>query len=89
MLKNFLYFFLFIITTAWSTTKSFTLIIAAAELRDDYRFYHSFSNKAKKFFGVKHQDAIAVAYHSRFYTKYEDKHYTLTGVSIWSDWSKE
>ena len=34
MLKNFLYFFLFIITTAWSTTKTFTLIIAAAELRD-------------------------------------------------------
>ena len=58
-----------------------TLLIVAAELRDDYRFYHSFSNKAKKFFGAKHQDAIAVAYHSRFFTIYEDKHYTLTGVS--------
>ena len=85
MLKIFLYFFPIHNYYCWVDYERFPSLIVAAELRDDYRFYHSFSNKAKKFFGVKHQDAIAVAYHSRFYTKYEDKHYTLTGVSIWLD----
>lgn len=56
-------------------------VLSAEELRDLYRFYHSFSNKAKKYFGIKSQDAIAVAYHSKFYTKHEDKFYTLVGVS--------
>ncbi len=45
-----------------------------------YKFYHSFSNKAKKHFGLGTEDAIVVAYHSRFHTKHEQKFYSLTGV---------
>ena len=54
--------------------------ITAERLRDDYRFYHSFSNKVKKYFGVK-EDAVAVAYNAKFHSKNEEKFHTLTGVS--------
>ena len=53
--------------------------LTAEQLRDDYRFYHSFSNKIKKYFNVK-EDTVAVAFNSKFHSNNEEKFHTLTGV---------